>query len=117
VKIRRALISVFYKDGLVELAKYLHQKNIEIISSGGTSKVLDENNIPTISVSSITDFPEILGGRVKTLHPKIFGGILHKDSPEHLEQIDQHGINAIDLVIVNLYPFEETISNPDCKFE
>jgi phosphoribosylaminoimidazolecarboxamide formyltransferase / IMP cyclohydrolase len=117
VKIGRALISVFYKDGLVELAKYLHQKNIEIISSGGTSKVLEENNIPTISVSSITDFPEILGGRVKTLHPKIFGGILHKDNADHLAQIDQHGINAIDLVIVNLYPFEETIANADCSFE
>lgn len=115
--IKRVLISVFYKDGLVELAKFLHNKNVEIISSGGTSKVLEDNNIPTKSVSDITNFPEILDGRVKTLHPKIFGGILHKESPDHLKQINQHGIEPVDLVIVNLYPFEETISQPDCSFE
>ncbi len=115
--IKRALISVFYKDGLIDLAKFLQEKNIEIISSGGTSKVLEENGVPTISISDITEFPEILGGRVKTLHPKVFGGILHKDTPEHLSQIKEHGIESVDLVIVNLYPFEETIAQPDCSLD
>ncbi len=116
--IKRALISVSDKNGLLEFASGLHKLNIEILSTGGTYKFLVQNNIPAIEVASITEFPEILDGRVKTLHPKIHGGILaRRDDKNHLEQLKTHNITPIDLVCVNLYPFEATINKDNCTFE
>ena len=113
-KIKRALISVFDKTGIVELGQALHQLGIEIISTGGTLKLLKENEIPAVSVSSFTGFPEVMGGRVKTLHPKIYTGILHRrDNPEDVEQLVRAESRSIDLIIVNLYPFKETVARPD----
>jgi len=115
---KTALISVYYKDGLLSFAKELIDRNFEIVSTGGTSKFLLENNIPVTSVESITSFPEVLDGRVKTLHPAVFSGILaQKNNPEHLNQINQHNLKMFDLVVVTLYPFKETISKPDVKLE
>ncbi|HEY3566886.1 MAG TPA: bifunctional phosphoribosylaminoimidazolecarboxamide formyltransferase/IMP cyclohydrolase, partial [Thermoanaerobaculia bacterium] len=108
---RRALVSVFDKTGLDELARGLTRLGIEIISTGGTLKALQEKGIPVVAVSDVTGFPEILEGRVKTLHPKVHGGILAKRSDqEHLDAIAEHGIDRIDLVVVNLYPFRETVA-------
>jgi phosphoribosylaminoimidazolecarboxamide formyltransferase/IMP cyclohydrolase len=110
--VKRALLSVTHKTGLVELAGFLAEQNVEIISTGGTAKLIRENNIPVIQVSEITGFPEILGGRVKTLHPRIHGGILaDKDNPGHARTLDGHGIGFIDLVCVNLYDFAGAVSN------
>ena len=108
----RALISVYDKKGIVEFAGELAILGYEIISTGGTYKLLQEAGIEVMKVSEITGFPEILEGRVKTLHPKIHGGILAKGTKEHMEQLQEHGIEPIDMVVVNLYPFEETISKP-----
>lgn len=109
-KIRRALISVFDKTGIVELATVLKENNFEIISTGGTAKHLKENDIETRSIIDVTGFSEILGGRLKTLHPKIFGGLLSlRGSASQMEEVNQHNIDLIDLVVVNLYPFEQTI--------
>lgn len=109
MKIQTALISVYDKTGVVELAKSLTELGIKIISTGGTYNLLKQNNIEVASVSDITRFPEILNGRVKTLHPDIFGGILaDKNISLHLDELKQNHINPIDLVIVNLYPFKET---------
>jgi len=109
--IQQALISVSDKTGVVELAKGLDKLGIKIISSGGTAKTLSDNKIPCREISSVTGFPEILDGRVKTLHPKIHGGILaRRDKKGHVEELKKHSISPIDIVIVNLYPFEETIS-------
>lgn len=108
---RRALVSVFDKTGLDELARGLTRLGIEIVSTGGTLKALQEKGIPVVAVSDVTGFPEILEGRVKTLHPKIHGGILAKRSEqEHLDAIAGLGIDRIDLVVVNLYPFRETVA-------
>ncbi|HET9212401.1 MAG TPA: bifunctional phosphoribosylaminoimidazolecarboxamide formyltransferase/IMP cyclohydrolase [Thermoanaerobaculia bacterium] len=108
---RRALVSVFDKTGLDELARGLTRLGIEIVSTGGTLKALQEKGIPVVAVSDVTGFPEILEGRVKTLHPKIHGGILAKRSEQaHLDAIAEHGIDRIDLVVVNLYPFRETVA-------
>ncbi len=108
---RRALVSVFDKTGLEELARGLYRLGIEIVSTGGTLKTLQEKGIPVVAVSDVTGFPEMLEGRVKTLHPKIHGGILAKRSdPEHLDTLAEHGIERIDLVVVNLYPFRETVA-------
>ena len=114
--IRRALISVSDKSGIVELSKVLAENNIEIISTGGSAKTLREAGIEVLEVSKYTAFPEIMGGRVKTLHPKIHGGILARRShDEDNAAMVEHGIDAIDLVIVNLYPFEKTVeANNDC---
>ena len=109
-KIQRALISVSDKTGLIELAQTLISHNIEIISSGGTAKFLQENKIPVLEVSEFTQAPEMLDGRVKTLHPKIHGGILAKRNDDHLKQLQQQNYTTIDLVVVNLYPFEETLA-------
>ena len=110
MKVRRALISVSDKTGIVEFAKRLSELGVEIISTGGTAKLLKESGIAVKEVSEITGFPEILDGRVKTLHPVIHGGILAKrDTPAHLTQLNEHGIPFIDLVVVNLYPFRETV--------
>lgn len=111
VKIRRALLSVSDKAGLVPFARSLQKWNIEIISTGGTLRTLQEAGIPARSVSDVTGFPEILDGRVKTLHPRIHAGILAvNDNPAHQLQMTEHLIEPIDMVVVNLYPFEETIS-------
>lgn len=106
----RALISVYDKIGVVDFARELEMLGYEIISTGGTYSLLESNGIKVTQVSQITDFPEILEGRVKTLHPKIHGGILAKDTTDHLNELKKHEIELIDIVVVNLYPFEETIS-------
>ena len=108
-----ALLSVSDKTGLVPLAKGLHEAGFDLISSGGTYAALREADVPVRQVAEVTGFPEILGGRVKTLHPSIHGGILARDLPEHLRQLEEQGIEAIDVVVVNLYPFRETVARPD----
>ena len=111
-KIKSALISVFYKEGLDEIVKQLHANDVVIYSTGGTQKFIEDLHIPVISVQTLTQFPEILGGRVKTLHPKIFGGILNRrELPEDQVAVESHDIPHIDLVIVDLYPFEETVAS------
>ncbi len=111
VKVSRALVSVSDKAGIVELAKALAKRNIEIISTGGTAKALTDANIPVIPIDKVTNFPEMMDGRVKTLHPNIHGGLLaRRDLSEHVQAMTDHGIKPIDLVIVNLYPFESTIA-------
>jgi phosphoribosylaminoimidazolecarboxamide formyltransferase/IMP cyclohydrolase len=116
IPIKRALISVSDKTGIVAFAQALHELNIEIISTGGTSKLLRDANVPVQDVSDITQFPEMMDGRLKTLHPKIHGGILGlRDS--HAATAMAHAIGWIDLVIVNLYPFAETISNPNSTYD
>ncbi len=111
VAIRRALISVFDKSGLVDFARALFTRGVEILSTGGTRAALAEAGVPVIDVADITGFPEIMDGRVKTLHPKIHGGLLGvRDKPDHAAAMQEHGIGAIDLLVVNLYPFEETIA-------
>ncbi|MFL6199591.1 MAG: bifunctional phosphoribosylaminoimidazolecarboxamide formyltransferase/IMP cyclohydrolase, partial [Thermoanaerobaculia bacterium] len=108
---RRALVSVFDKTGLEELARGLTRLGIEIVSTGGTLKFLEEKGIPVTAVSGVTGFPEILDGRVKTLHPRVHGGILaNRAVPGHLDALAEHGIDRIDLVVVNLYPFRETVA-------
>lgn len=115
IKIKRALISVSDKKGIIDFAKTLIKFNVEILSTGGTAKLLSDNNIPVIEVSDYTGFPEMLDGRVKTLHPKIHGGILGKrDDEKHLQTMNKSNIPLIDLVVVNLYPFEATISKENC---
>ena len=109
-KIQSALISVFYKDGLAPLAQALHKQNITIYSTGGTQQFLEQNGIPCVAVESLTTYPSILGGRVKTLHPAVFGGILgRRYEAQDLAEMAQYKIPEIDLVIVDLYPFEETV--------
>jgi len=115
---KRALISVSDKSSLEELAKVLLQQNYNIISTGGSAKALAAANIPVTEVASITQFPEMLSGRVKTLHPKILGGMLaRRDSEQHLRELAEHQIPEFDIIIVNLYPFAETISHPECSEE
>ncbi len=116
--IKRALISVSDKTGIIKLAQGLEQLGIEILSTGGTAKLLQDTNIKVTEVSDYTGFPEMLNGRVKTLHPKIHAGILaRKDLPEHMAAMDKAEIPTIDLVIVNLYPFTQTIEKHDCSIE
>ncbi len=110
-KISRCLISVSDKSGIVELAKYLVSQGVEIISTGGTFKLLQQEKIPAKEISDLTNFPEMMDGRVKTLHPKVHGGLLAVlDNPEHAAAAKEHGIASIDLLIVNLYPFVETVA-------
>lgn len=109
---KRALISVSDKTGLVELARGLVELGWELLSTGGTARTLIAAGLPVTEVAAVTGFPEILDGRVKTLHPKIHGGILARPTPEHLAQLQEQGIKPIDLVVVNLYPFRETIARP-----
>ena len=112
IRIKRALISVFDKTNIVEFASQLHSLGIEIISTGGTSKLLLENKVPVINIEDITKFPEILGGRVKTLHPNIYGGILSRlDNDQDSKAIKNHNITEIDLVVVNLYPFQKAMES------
>ncbi len=114
--ITRALISVSDKTGITEFAQSLHQLGVEILSTGGTAKLLADNNIPVIEVSDYTGFPEMMDGRVKTLHPKIHGGILGRRGTDD-QVMQDHEIGPIDLVAVNLYPFQQTIADPDCSLE
>ena len=113
---KRVLISVSDKSGLISFAKGLKKLGFEIIATEGTAKVLKKKNIPVKSVSEITGFREILGGKVKTLHPKIFGGILALGSERDLRKLEKEGIEPIDLVIVNLYPFEKVVERQDVEF-
>lgn len=111
-KIKSALVSVFHKDGLDEIIKKLHNEGVSLISTGGTKEFIESLGIPCTSVESITGYPSILGGRVKTLHPKVFGGILgRRNNEQDLEQMGKYEIPAIDLVIVDLYPFEQTVAS------
>ena len=116
-KISAALISVFNKDGVDEIATKLHNQNIKIISTGGTKSFIENLGITVTSVESITDYPSILGGRVKTLHPKIFGGILYRDDQADLDEVKKFSIPKIDLVIVDLYPFEDTVKSTNDESE
>lgn len=109
----KALLSVHNKSGLLELARGLHHLGWELIASGGTAKLLRQSHLPVTEVADYTSSPEILGGRVKTLHPAIHGGILARDIDEHRDELTRFGWHLIDMVVVNLYPFEETISQPD----
>src|SRR6478735_56670 len=112
--IRRALFSVSDKTGLVDFARELHTKyGVELIATGGTKKTLADAGLPVKDVSELTGFPEILDGRVKTLHPAIYAGVLAKrDKPEHMKTLAEHKLPEIDLVVCNLYPFEQTVAKP-----
>src|SRR6516162_6730466 len=115
--IKRALLSVTDKSGLVEFARQLAGLGVDLISTGGTAKLLREAGIPVKDISELTGFPEMLDGRVKTLHPKVHGGILQiRDNPQHRAAVNQHGIQPIDMVVVNLYAFEKTASKPGVSF-
>lgn len=116
--ITRALLSVTDKSGLVEFGEFLAERGVEILSTGGTAKMLRESGVPVVEVSDYTGFPEMLDGRVKTLHPKIHGGILgRRDLDSHREQMKSQGIAPIDLVVVNLYQFEKAVARPGCTLE
>ncbi len=117
-KVTRALISVSNKEGILEFAREISKLDIEILSTGGTAKMLRDAGVRVKDVSEFTGFPEMLDGRVKTLHPKVHGGLLGiRSNPEHVKQMKQHGIEPIDLVVVNLYPFEQTVAKPGVSFE
>ncbi len=118
VKVQRALVSVSDKTGLVDFVKELAGFGVEIISTGGTAKALSDAGIDVRPIDSVTGFPEMMEGRVKTLHPKVHGGLLaDRSKPEHLAQAEEHGIGLIDMVVVNLYPFEATVAKPDVTLE
>ena len=111
-KIKRALVSVFHKDGLDEILRTLHAQGVELLSTGGTQSFIESLGIPCVKVEDVTSYPSILGGRVKTLHPKVFGGILgRRELEDDLQQMEKYEIPAIDLVIVDLYPFEQTVAS------
>ena len=117
-KVARALLSVSNKAGLVELAKDLDGLGVELIASGGTASAIRDAGLPVIDVADLTASPEMLGGRVKTLHPKIHGGILaRRDLPEDRADLEGNGIRELDLVVCNLYPFEATIAKEGCALE
>jgi len=117
-KVRRAIVSVSDKAGVVPFAKALAQMGVEILSTGGTAKTLREQGVSVKDISDYTGFPEMLDGRVKTLHPKVHGGLLgQRSKKEHVKKMEEHGILPIDLVAVNLYPFEATIAKKDCALE
>lgn len=114
LSVKQAILSVYDKTGIVELAKRLSEMGVRILSTGGTGRALIEANIPYQEVSDYTGSPEMLGGRVKTLHPHIHGGLLFKrDDPDQAAEAERYGIKPIDLVAVNLYPFEATVAKPD----
>lgn len=118
IKPARALISVSDKTGILDFARGLHQLGIALISTGGTAKLLSDAGLPVTEIAQHTSFPEILDGRVKTLHPIVHGGLLaRRDLPEHMATIEAHQIETIDLLIVNLYPFEATVAKPNCTFD
>jgi len=118
VAIKRALISVSDKTGIVEFAAKLAEKGVQLISTGGTKTLLEQNQVPVTGISEVTGFPEVLDGRVKTLHPAVHSGLLAvRDSEEHVRQMKELELDYIDLVIVNLYPFQQTIAKPDVSYE
>jgi phosphoribosylaminoimidazolecarboxamide formyltransferase/IMP cyclohydrolase len=118
VKVARALVSVSDKSGIVGFARGLAALGVSILSTGGTARLLEKEGVAVTEVSAWTGFPEMLDGRVKTLHPKVHGGLLaRRDSPEHMAQLDRAGIAPIDLLAVNLYPFQATVADPDCPLE
>src|SRR3954467_10956055 len=113
--IKQALISVSDKTGVLDFARALSAMGVNILSTGGTAKLLADNGVAVTEVADYTGFPEMLDGRVKTLHPKVHGGILaRRDFPEHAAALEQHGIPTIDMVVVNLYPFQQTVAKDDC---
>src|SRR5690348_18364519 len=114
----RAILSVSDKTGLVEFARGLTARGVELVSTGGTAKALADAGLPVVNVSDVTGFPEMMDGRVKTLHPMIHGGILaRRHHPEDLALAKEHGIGLVDLVVVNLYPFVETAAKPGIEFD
>ena len=118
IKIHRALISVSDKTGVVDFAKALAAHGVELLSTGGTAKLLASSGLPVIEVGDYTGFPEMMDGRVKTLHPKVHGGILaRRDLREHVEAMREHDIPPIDMVVVNLYPFAQTVAKPGCTMD
>jgi phosphoribosylaminoimidazolecarboxamide formyltransferase / IMP cyclohydrolase len=115
---RTALLSVSDKTGIVEFARALHGAGVKLLSTGGTAKLLAQNDLPVTEVSELTGFPEMLDGRVKTLHPRIHAGLLaRRDVPAHMAALKEHGIGTIDLLVINLYPFAQAIAKPDCSFD
>src|SRR5262245_15333955 len=117
-KIQRAVLSVTDKTGLVDFAKQLAALKVELVSTGGTAKLLRDSGVPVRDISELTGFPEMMDGRVKTLHPKVHGGILHvRSNPGHVSAAREHGIQPIDMVVVNLYAFEKTASKPGVHFD
>jgi len=117
-KIQRAVLSVTDKSGLLEFAHELEKFGVEILSTGGTAGMMGEGGVPVQDVSDFTGFPEMLDGRVKTLHPKVHAGILaQRDNPEHMKTMASHDLKVIDMVVVNLYAFEKTVSREDCTLE
>jgi len=118
VKVAQALLSVSDKSGIVELARGLAACGIALLSTGGTARLLTDAGIAVTDVGRYTGFPEMLDGRVKTLHPRVHGGILaRRDVPSHRDALAEHAIAPIDLVVVNLYPFRETVAKPDCTLD
>jgi phosphoribosylaminoimidazolecarboxamide formyltransferase/IMP cyclohydrolase len=118
VKIKTALISVSRKEGVVDFAKKLSEMGVKIVSTGGTAKKLSGAGVSVVGIESVTGFPEMMDGRVKTLHPRIHGGLLGlRDKAGHTAAMKEHNIEPIDLVCVNLYPFEETIAKAGCTLE
>src|SRR5262245_6011285 len=116
--VKRALLSVHDKAGVVDFARGLAGLGVQILSTGGTAKLLRDSGVPVLDVSEVTGFPEMLDGRVKTLHPKVHGGILaRRDVPAHMRALESHGIGPIDLVVVALYPFEQTVAKPGVGFD
>src|SRR5574343_500375 len=116
MSIKQALISVSDKTGVLEFAQGLAAQGVKLLSTGGTAKMLRDAGLAVTEIGDYTGFPEMLDGRVKTLHPKVHGGILaRRDLPEHLAKLEEHSIPTIDLVVVNLYPFEATVAKPDCS--
>src|SRR5213075_3232304 len=117
-KIERAILSVTDKTGLAEFARKLSSMGVELISTGGTAKLLRDSGITVKDISELTGFPEMLDGRVKTLHPKVHGGILHRrEDPKHVAAVKEHGIQPIDMVVVNLYAFEKTAAKRGVAFD
>ncbi|MDH3965320.1 MAG: IMP cyclohydrolase, partial [Deltaproteobacteria bacterium] len=117
-KIQRAVLSVTDKSGLLEFAQELEKFGVEILSTGGTARMMREGGVTVQDVSDFTGFPEMLDGRVKTLHPKVHAGILaQRDNPEHMKTMASHHLKVIDMVVVNLYAFEKTVAREDCTLE
>ena len=117
-RIERAVVSVTDKTGVADFARELSKRGVEILSTGGTAKAIQESGVKVIEISDFTGSPEMLDGRVKTLHPKVHGGILFiRDNEAHQRQVRENGIRPIDLVVVNLYAFEKTVAKPDCTLE
>ncbi|MGZ8294303.1 MAG: bifunctional phosphoribosylaminoimidazolecarboxamide formyltransferase/IMP cyclohydrolase, partial [Telluria sp.] len=116
--IKQALISVSDKTGVLDFARALSALGVNILSTGGTAKLLQDNGVAVTEVADYTGFPEMLDGRVKTLHPKVHGGILaRRDFPEHVAKLSEHNIPEIDMVVVNLYPFQQTVAKDSCTLE